>query len=151
MPMKPTYLLVPLALAAFAIPAAAQQPQVEACTDTITGNEVMSVAQLRQVENERWPEPADRVEYRLMMLQARVEGYMRRTGRRPERLFDFSEAVAEVPWLSTCDAWRHRVVFLPRGDEYELRSAGPDGVLGTADDVVQNGLFTVKATPAPGR
>src|SRR4051812_32968833 len=94
--MKATYLLVPLALAAFAIPAAAQQPRVEACTDTITGNEVMPVAQLRQVENERWPEPADRVEYRLMMLQARVEGYMRRTGRRPERLFDFSEAVAEI-------------------------------------------------------
>jgi hypothetical protein len=149
MPMKPTYLLLPIAIAAFAIPAAAQE-RAEACTDSITGNPVMSIAQLREAEMERWPEAAPREEYRLMMLEARIEGYMHQTGRRPERLFDFSEAVAEVPWLSTCDPWGHRVAFIPRGDEFELRSAGPDGAIGTADDLVQGGRFIVKATP-PGR
>jgi hypothetical protein len=61
--------------------------------------------------------------------------------KRPERLFEFAGPVAEVPWLSTCDPWRHRVVYTPRGDEYELRSAGPDGLLQTADDIVQTGLL----------
>jgi hypothetical protein len=149
MPMKPTYLLIPLALAVCAIPAFAQQ-RAEACTDTITGNEVMSADQLRQSEMQGWPEPGARAAYRLLMLEARVEGYMRQTGRRPERLFDFAEAVAEVPWLSTCDPWGHRVTFAPRGDEFELRSAGPDGIAGDADDLVQGGMFTAKATPRGG-
>jgi len=148
--MKPTYFLVPLALAAYPLAAAAQQspPRAEACVDSITGNPVMTPAQLRAAEMQRWPEAPARAEYRITMLQERLTGFVRDKQTRPLRLFEFADSVAEVPWLSTCDPWGHRVVFTPRGDEYELRSAGPDGLLHTADDVVQGGLFTVPAAPA---
>jgi hypothetical protein len=75
------------------------------------------------------------------MLQERLLGFVRDNHKRPERLLEFADSVAEVPWLSTCDPWRHRVVYTPHGDEYELRSAGPDGILQTADDVVRTGLL----------
>jgi hypothetical protein len=152
--MKPTFLLVPLALAC-ALPAAAQQPQrAEACTDTITGNSVMTPAQLRAAELQGWPEPGARATYRLQMLQERLSAHLRDTGKVPQRLFDFADSVAEVPWLSTCDPWGHRVVFVPRAGEYDLRSAGPDGILGTADDIVRSDMLRAPgaraaAPPAP--
>ena len=154
--MKPTYFLLPLALAVCASPVVAQQspPRAEACADTITGNVAMTPAQLRAAETQSWPEPAARAEYRLTMLAERLTGFVRDKQKRPLRLFEFADSVAEVPWLSTCDPWGHRVVFNPRGDEFELRSAGPDGVIGTADDITRDGLLprvrpTAGAAPAP--
>jgi hypothetical protein len=145
--MKPTYLLVPLALAAFALPAAGQQGgRAEACTDSITGNVAMTPAQLRAAERQAQPEVVERETYRLTMLQERLAAWSNEHGRAPERLFDFADSVAEVPWLSTCDPWGHRVTFTPRGGEYDLRSAGPDGLLGTPDDVVRTGML-----PRPSR
>ena len=152
--MKPTYLFVPLALAACALPAAAPQPRprAEACVDTLPGKEGMTREQLRAAELERSPEPTPRAAYRLTMLQERLLGFVRQNQKRPERLFEFADSVAEVPWLSTCDPWRHRVVYTPREDEYELRSAGPDGILKTDDDIVQTGLLprVSRRAAAPG-
>ncbi|HEX8906098.1 MAG TPA: hypothetical protein VF771_14720 [Longimicrobiaceae bacterium] len=147
--MKPIHLLVPLALAMFALPAGAQQRnRAEACTDTIRGNTVMTHAQLRDAERQSAPEITDRAVHRVEMLQERLMVYIRERNTVPQRLFDFADTVPEVPWLSTCDPWGHRVVFTPQGKEYELRSAGPDGVLGTADDIVRGGLLEHMAPSA---
>lgn len=136
--------LLALALATFALPCAAQD-RAEACVDTITGNAVMSVAQLRAAENERWPDLSVRAAYRLSMLGERMGAWQREQKRIPRELFDFADRVAEVPWLSTCDPWSHRVRFTPRGDEWEMRSAGPDGLFATADDVRGEGMFVREA------
>src|SRR5829696_4066997 len=105
-PMKIRSTWLALALAATALPCAAQD-RAEACVDTITGNAVMSVAQLRAAENERWPDLAERAEYRLSMIGERLGAWQREQKRIPMELFGFMERVAEVPWLSTCDPWLH--------------------------------------------
>ena len=92
-------------------------------------------------ERQAQPEPAEREAYRLTMLQERLAAWSHEQKRAPERLFDFADSVAEVPWLSTCDPWGHGVAFTPRGTEYDLRSAGPDGFLGSPDDIVRTGLL----------
>jgi hypothetical protein len=149
-----------LALAVIALPCAAQD-RAEACVDTITGNAVMSVAMLRAAETERWPDLSERAEYRLTMIGERLGAWQREHKRIPTEIFGFMERVAEVPWLSTCDPWGHRVRFTPRGDEWELRSAGPDGLFATTDDVQRRDMFlrevrahaqsqTAPGTAAPG-
>jgi hypothetical protein len=114
--------------------------------------------------NERWPDLAERAQYRLSMIGERLGAWQREQKRIPTELFGFMERVAEVPWLSTCDPWLHRVRFTPRGDEWELRSAGPDALFHTADDVHRRDMFLREArghtrpapapptagTPAPG-
>jgi len=152
--MKFRSTVLALALAVIALPCAAQD-RAEACVDTITGNDAMSVPMLRAAETERWPDLSVRAAYRLSMLGERMGAWQRETLRIPRALFDFADRVAEVPWLSTCDPWRHRVRFTPRGDEWELRSAGPDGLFATPDDLHGEGMFVrearehAAATPAP--
>jgi hypothetical protein len=148
--MKISVIWPALALAALAVPCAAQQ-RVVACTDSITGNPAMTAASLVAAERQGWPEPGARAEYRLTMLQERLSAWQHEEHRIPLQLTEFAPPVAEVPWLSTCDPWSHRVAFTPRGDEYELRSAGPDGTFGTDDDVVRRGMFirAVRSASAP--
>lgn len=138
--MKIRSIWLALALAAIALPCAAQD-RAEACVDTITGNAVMTVALLRDTENRYWPDLADRARYRLSMIGERMGAWQREQKRIPRQLFDFADRVAEVPWLSTCDPWSHRIRFTPRGDDWELRSAGPDGLFATTDDVTGEGMF----------
>jgi hypothetical protein len=116
----------------------------EACVDSVTGSPAMSVETMRQTERQYWPEPVAREEYRLTMLIERVGAHVREGHPFPASVSDFAAPVAGVPWLSTCDPWGHRVRISRQDREFELRSAGPDGVFGTADDVVKTGL-------APGR
>lgn len=131
------------ARAAAVLAAADTARGVEACSDTaFTGNTGMAREAMAHAQDERWPEPNDREDYRLMMLSERLGSFQRESGKRPRSLQEFAPPVAEVPWLSTCDPWGHRVRFTPTtGDEFELRSAGADGVFGTADDRVQGGLL----------
>lgn len=147
--MKTTFILAAAALAAFAVPAAAQRAprDAEACRDTVTGNAVMTPAQLFADELRHWPDAGDRAEYRLSMLQERLDARVRNGSAPPQRLSDFADPVAEVPWLSTCDPWGHRVEFVREGDGYELRSAGPDGRMFTPDDVSKQGLLPRERTP----
>ncbi|HYH83015.1 MAG TPA: hypothetical protein VEX86_24685 [Longimicrobium sp.] len=148
--MKLRALLLALAAAVLATPSAAQD-RAEACVDTITGNPAMTVAQLRAAENERWPDLGERAQYRLLMIGERLGAWQREQKRIPPSLSDFAGPVAEVPWLSTCDPWLHRVRFTPRGDEWELRSAGPDALFHTPDDVHRRDMFLreARARPAP--
>jgi hypothetical protein len=142
MKIRPIWLA--LALALIALPCAAQD-RAEACADTITGNEAMTVAQLRAAEAHEWPGLRDRAAYRLSMVGERMGAWQREQKRIPRTLFDFADRVAEVPWLSTCDPWTHRIRFTPRGDDWELRSAGPDGLFATPDDVRGEGMFVREA------
>lgn len=114
--------------------------QVEACRDSVTGSPAMPLQVLRESEQHYWPELAARQEYRLTMLQERLAAQLRAGRPFPERLEEFAPPVAEVPWLSTCDTWGHRIRIARTDREYELRSAGPDGVFATADDIAKTGL-----------
>lgn len=116
------------------------QPRVEACVDSVTGSPAMPVAVMRETERHYWPEPVPREEYRLTMLQERLGAHLREGRAFPTRMDEFAAPIAEVPWLSTCDPWGHRVRIARTEREYELRSAGPDGVFGTTDDLVKTGL-----------
>jgi hypothetical protein len=122
-------------------------PRAEACVDTVAGSPAMSVQVMRETEQHYWPEPQAREEYRLTMLTERLGAYMREGHPFPSSVDDFAPRVPEVPWLSTCDPWGHRVRLTRADREYELRSAGPDGVFGTADDVFRTGLAP-RPTPA---
>jgi len=116
------------------------QPRAEACVDTVAGSPAMSVEVMRQTEQHYWPDLVKREEYRLTMLSERLGAHMREGKPFPTRLDEFAAPVPEVPWLSTCDPWGHRVRLSRSEREFELRSAGPDGVFGTADDVTRTGL-----------
>jgi hypothetical protein len=150
MPMKTVLLAAALALpvagcAAQTRPAPASapgpsQPRAEACVDTAAGSPAMSVQVMRETEQHYWPDPVAREEYRLSMLAERLGAHMREGHPFPSSVGEFAGPVPEVPWLSTCDPWGHRVRLGRQEREFELRSAGRDGVFGTADDLVKTGL-----------
>jgi hypothetical protein len=127
------------------------QPRVEACVDSVIGSPAMSVEVMRQTERRYWPEPVPREQYRLSMLSERLGAHLREGHPFPASVDEFAGPVAEVPWLSTCDPWGHRVRIGRQDREFELRSAGPDGVFQTADDLVVTGLAPrpSEAVPAP--
>ena len=116
------------------------QSQIEACRDSVTGSPAMPVSVMRESERHYWPGLVERQAYRLTMLQERLGARLREGQPFPARIDELSPPVVEVPWLSTCDTWGHRVRIARVDREYELRSAGPDGVFGTADDIVKTGL-----------
>lgn len=115
-------------------------PQAEACRDSVTGSPAMPVSVMRESERHYWPDLVARQEYRLTMLQERLAAHLRAGRPFPARVDEFAAPIAEVPWLSTCDPWGHRIRLARTDREYELRSAGPDGVFLTADDIVKTGL-----------
>ncbi|HVG44671.1 MAG TPA: hypothetical protein VM890_08070, partial [Longimicrobium sp.] len=121
-------------------PAATPSAGVEACVDSVTGSPAMSVQVMRETERRYWPEPAAREEYRLTMLVERLGAHLREGKPFPASVNEFAAPIAEVPWLSTCDPWGHRVRVARQGREFELRSAGPDGTFGTPDDLIKTGL-----------
>ncbi|MFL5538707.1 MAG: hypothetical protein ACJ8J0_06920 [Longimicrobiaceae bacterium] len=143
-------LLLAAALALSAAACAAQNPapvppappgaQAQACVDSVVGSPAMSVQVMRQTEQQYWPQPIPREEYRLTMLSERLGAHLREGHPFPVSVDEFAPPIAEVPWLSTCDPWGHRVRVGRQGREFELRSAGPDGAFQTADDLVQTGL-----------
>ena len=80
------------------------------------------------------PDPPRTTRTNLGLLQALVTAYERRTGSLPERLADLPAAGMQPdPWLA--DGWGQAIRYTRRGSEFELRSAGPDGVFETSDDL----------------
>jgi len=128
---------------------ASAQAQIEACVDTVRGSPAMSVQVMRETEQHYWPDLTAREAYRLTMLTERLGAHLREGHPFPTRLEEFADPVPEVPWLSTCDPWGHRIRLSRSDREYELRSAGPDGAFGTADDLVRTGLAARPAAAAP--
>ena len=133
-------------------PPGASGAQAQACVDSVVGSPAMSLQVMRQTEQQYWPQPIPREQYRLTMLSERLGAHLREGHSFPVSVDEFAPPIAEVPWLSTCDPWGHRVRVGRQGREFELRSAGPDGVFQTADDLVQTGLLPnprAAAPPAP--
>ncbi|HEV7587921.1 MAG TPA: hypothetical protein VGO40_07290 [Longimicrobium sp.] len=126
---------------------AASQGRAEACVDTVAGSPAMSVEVMRETERHYWPELEAREEYRLTMLTERLGAHMREGHLFPSSVDEFAGRIPEVPWLSTCDPWGHRVRLGRQEREFELRSAGKDGVFGTADDLVRTGLLPTPRGP----
>jgi hypothetical protein len=103
-------------------------------------------------------DPAAATGRRLVGLARRMDWHGRRVGGAPPSLravFGFRELV---------DAWGQPVRYAHRGLNFELRSEGMDGVLGTLDDIIvssrfglpidcyyrdQNGLQSCEAPPPP--
>jgi hypothetical protein len=138
--VKSTLLALALLLAAAPAHAQTGTSRAEACRDSITGNAVMSATTMLGAERQSHPDSVDREGYRLTMLVSRVAGFASEQRRGPATLDEFAPPVAEVPWLSTCDVWGHRVRFTRSEREFEVRSAGRDGIFDTADDLLQSGL-----------
>jgi len=132
-----------------AAPPAPSGPQAQACVDSVVGSPAMSLQVMRQTEQQYWPQPIAREQYRLTMLSERLGAHLREGHPFPVSVDEFAPPIAEVPWLSTCDPWGHRVRVARQGREFELRSAGPDGVFQTEDDLVQTGLVPNPRPPAP--
>jgi hypothetical protein len=155
--MKTLLLAAALALSAAACSAQTPAPpapapsgaQAQACVDSVIGSPAMSLQVMRQTEQQYWPQPIPREQYRLTMLSERLGAHMREGHPFPVSVDEFAPPIAEVPWLSTCDPWGHRVRLARQGREFELRSAGPDGVFLTADDLVQTGLVPNPRPSAP--
>jgi hypothetical protein len=132
-----TWLAAALALAA--LPAAGHaQHAPAACRDSVTGNAVMTAAQLLESERQSHPDSVGRQDFRLIILTQRFEAWTREARRIPRDLAEFAPPVVEVPWLSTCDVWGHRVTMSRAGREVFLRSAGRDGHFDTADDLTRS-------------
>ena len=60
----------------------------------------------------------------------------------PETLDELTRGSEEFPALllkeNLIDSWGHALVYTKKGaNAYEIRSAGPDGRLGTRDDIAQ--------------
>lgn len=86
-------------------------------------------------EESLWPDPVERTWVRLANLRYRIEGYRLQAGRFPASLEELLPGSADRDALAR-DAWGGTFALRPLPNDYELRSSGPDRVLGTPDDVV---------------
>jgi hypothetical protein len=84
-------------------------------------------------EEDILPDPVDRTNNRLYMLRASALLTMRRTGSLPRTL---DEMVEESRMPIGTDSWGTPFRYTPGTTDFELRSAGPDRVFGTRDDLV---------------
>jgi hypothetical protein len=68
-------------------------------------------------------------------LQFLIATYRDRTGRLPENLSEL-QSVGLAPYLGISDGWKNPLVYTKRDTDFEIRSAGPDGIAGSGDDMV---------------
>jgi hypothetical protein len=96
-------------------------------------------------ESTIWPDPTERTWARLGTLQHLIGRFEQSIGRLPERLEEVVPPDA-APASMRLDAWGNPVRYCLVGTDYELRAAGPDGALGTTDD-----LWAMRDTRPPPR
>lgn len=92
-------------------------------------------AVLAHTEEELHPDPRLRSWNRLWALRNWIRRYASGHGALPERLEDFVPPPGNGVDLEH-DGWGGRIVYARVAEGYELRSPGPDGRPGTADDMV---------------
>ena len=82
------------------------------------------------------PDPAARTWMRLAGLRAIVREFTAKHGRLPDRMEEFMPAPG-TEWIDyRFDGWSDPITYARRGQGFEIRSAGPDGRVGTSDDLV---------------
>lgn len=79
---------------------------------------------------------------RLGSLQLLISLYRYRTGKLPATVQELERAGLN-PFLGVLDAWGNTIRYTLTQSDFELRSGGPDGQFGTADDVVLQGLVEI--------
>ena len=87
-------------------------------------------------------DPGATTHTRLKSLQLLISVYRYRTGEFPDDIRALERAGLR-PFLGVVDAWGNPIRYFPPGSDVELRSAGPDGEMGTSDDLVLVGLVTI--------
>lgn len=126
------------------VPARPEVPAVPPAGDTTPRQapaaDADSARRISIVDDDRtfYPDPRERTEARIEDLRYNIRQYVRRHRRLPARLDEvFGEDIrADVLWRFLHDAWDQEIRYQPSPPEYELRSAGPDKVYGTSDDIV---------------
>jgi prepilin-type N-terminal cleavage/methylation domain-containing protein len=71
---------------------------------------------------------------RIFTLGIEVENQIAKKGFPPAALADVAKAIQQPEWVK--DAWENTVQYTVNGKQFKLWSFGPDGVSGTADDIV---------------
>ena len=99
-------------------------------------------------EMDLFPDPRERTQHRMRFYYRFIREYRRDHGRLPERLEQLLSPAGSLPSEVNVDAWGHSFLYTPRGEGYEIRSAGPDGNFGTDDDMV---TVENSVPPAPQR
>lgn len=79
---------------------------------------------------------------RLKSLQLLISLYRDRRGEFPDNIQELEQAGLR-PFLGVVDAWGRPIRYTRTESDVELRSAGPDGEIGTGDDLVLPGLVTI--------
>jgi hypothetical protein len=80
----------------------------------------------------------------VMMAERAIEARAAETGDLPS-VDEGKELIAEHT-----DAWGNPLRYEPSGDEFTIRSAGPDGAFDTADDIVSSGERWLEDDPPDG-
>ena len=93
-------------------------------------------------EETLFPDALQRTQHRLAILRDLIYRHSRVTGMLPDRLEPIVQPYKQEG-ATLLDAWNRPVVYTRRDKEYELRSAGKDGVLNSDDDIVQSGFSGV--------
>jgi hypothetical protein len=94
--------------------------------------------QRAELDNEVPPTAWDSVQLmglRLVRIARAVDGVGRDLGALPLNLRPVP-SYSSISMKDIGDIWHHAVRYLPRGRAFEVRSAGADGALDTADDIV---------------
>jgi len=82
-------------------------------------------------------DPRDRTAFRMDLIGSYLDS-LEMAGSLPRSGDDFDVALSHGrPNGLRMDAWNHVLSFQRVGTGYELRSAGPDGQYGTADDITR--------------
>lgn len=79
------------------------------------------------------------IEAQLNIIARQLEYYRVADGTYPKNLEEFLKENfdSEVKKKDvTVDSWGNRYYYSANGETYELRSLGPDGIFGTADDII---------------
>lgn len=92
-------------------------------------------------DREFFPDPADRTHIRMEVAQHLISAYQAEHGAFPPSLDAaiFADPRGRLPISIERDGWSNPFAYRLVGASYELRSAGPDGVIGSTDDVVVRG------------
>jgi len=91
----------------------------------------MATTVIADTDEDIWPDLRDRQGVYLRDLSRSLQAYARDHGALPESL-------GALPGLrSQADLWGTQIVYERDGDVLTLRSAGPDRVVGTADDLLE--------------
>lgn len=108
---------------------------------TITACMFATVASVTAMNNALGYVPmCDRAKYDLLLLEGAIESYRIETGALPGESQWFDELVRNSEMsaaMSGVDPWGNQYLYRVRGGDFDLFTAGPDGLANTSDDQVR--------------